>query len=353
MTPIERKIRSGLALGRRPRAQTYRLMADLLDTGIEVERALEGCYATWRSEGQKMRADILHEWLRGARRGRLGPTIAEWVPASEGMVFAAAEHVPPQTLFEAAAGVAELGGKQTAAVLKATAMPLFLFVGIFLMMFAAGGWFVPVLEQIVDPRQWDLGASLFRYVALWTYENAVLFTFALGLSGAGLWVLTVYWTGPGREKADKFPPFSFYRTVTGSAFLNVILALYRAQVDVDDRVFEQLKKAASPYARHRIEAIQMLHTRGHKALGVSMMSTGHGFPEPSLIPVIHLLEGQPDWEITLGKFVDTWILRLDELLKNRATLVNVALYLVVGVLTACGVQAMFAIITAAGDSYGF
>lgn len=352
MNKFLRQLKAMSAFGREARGETYRLLADLLETGIEVERALEGCRDTWSSQGQKARADILAAWARGAGQGRLGPTIAEWVPAAEGMVFAAADRVPPQVLFTAAAAVADLGGKQKAAVLKAVAMPIFLFGAVILMLFLAGGWFVPVLEEIVAAENWDTGAAIFRFCSLWLYNNMILFCGLAAALVATLWVLTLYWTGPGRAMADSWPPFSFYRTVTGSAFLNVILALFRAGVDVNDAVFEQLKAAASPYGRHRIGAIQNLYTRGHLPLGVSMVQAGHGFPEPSLIPVIRLLEGQPDWENKLGKFVDRWIERLETLLKNRATVVNIVLYLIVGVLTACAVQAMFSIVSAAGDSYG-
>ena len=111
----------------------------------------------------------------------------------------------------------------------------------------------------------------------------------------------VAWTGPGRTVLDRIAPFSLYRTLTGSAFLFVTMEFLAAGIDVNDRTFEALKRAASPYARHRIAAIQGHMARG-VGLGRSMVLAGHGFPDPSLVPVVAALDGAPGWERKLARF---------------------------------------------------
>ena len=93
----------------------------------------------------------------------------------------------------------------------------------------------------------------------------------------------VHWTGPGRTALDRIAPFSLYRTITGSAFLFVALEFLAAGLDLNDRAFEDLKRHASPYARHRIGAIQRGMARG-AGLGRAMALAGHGFPDPAWFP---------------------------------------------------------------------
>ena len=145
----------------------------------------------------------------------------------------------------------------------------------------------------------------------------------------------VHWTGPGRTVLDRIAPFSLYRTITGSAFLFVALEFLGAGLDLNDRAFEDLKRHASPYARHRIGAIQRGMARG-AGLGRAMALAGHGFPDPTLVPVAAALDGAPGWEDKLARFVERWVGRSEDLLKSRAAALNGALLIVVTLAMAAG-----------------
>ena len=113
-------------------------------------------------------------------------------------------------------------------------------------------------------------------------------------------------------------------TITGSAFLFVVMEFLAAGIDVNDRAFEALKRSASPYVRHRIGSIQGFMARG-AGLGRSMVLAGQGFPDPSLVPVVAALDGAPGWERKLARFVERWVGRSEELLRARAAALNGAL----------------------------
>ena len=134
--------------------------------------------------------------------------------------------------------------------------------GLVLLLWAAGGYFIPVIETVSPPEQWSEGARLFRSVSTWLHANPLTF----GGTLAGLAAITaaamVAWTGPGRTQLDRIAPFSLYRTITGSAFLFVVMEFLAAGIDVNDRAFEALKRPASPYARHRIASIQGFMAQG-------------------------------------------------------------------------------------------
>ena len=343
MTRFLQRLAAALVLGRKARADVFRMIADLLEAGFPLERALEIAERVAKEQGQAARASLLRSWRRALLEDRFAKAIAASLPASEAMIFHAYGRVDAAVLFAAAARVAEMREKQINAVWKALAMPLVLAVGLVLLLWAAGGHFIPVIETVSPPEEWGSGARLFRSVSVWLNANSLVF----GATLAGLAALVagamVAWTGPGRTLLDRIAPFSLYRTVCGSAFLFVVMEFLAAGIDVNDRAFEALKRAASPYARHRIAAIQHFMARG-SGLGRSMVLAGHGFPDPSLVPVVAALDGAPGWETKLARFVERWVGRSEALLRARAAVLNGALLIVAAVVMGSGIDAMFSIL---------
>ena len=342
-----RRIHAGLVMGRKARVDCFQTVADLLEAGFELERALD--VTAQALGGRGSRARLIGSWRRALPAGRFAEAMSSSVPAAEAMIFEAYGRVEAGRLFAAAARVADLRERQMAAVRKALAMPLLLGIALVGMLWAAGGWFVPVLEGVVPPERWGPAAGVFRAVSVWLYGNPhlfVLLTCALALPGLAA---MLFWTGPGRTALDRVAPFSLYRTVTGSAFLFVVLEFLGAGLDLNDRAFEDLKRRAGSYARHRIGAIQR-HMRRGAGLGRAMALAGHGFPDPSLVPVVAALDGVPGWEAKLSRFVARWVDRSEDLLRTRAAGLNAALLILVTLSVAAGIDAMFSILQQAGRS---
>lgn len=340
-----RRLHAGLVMGRKARVDCFRTVADLLEAGFELERALD---VTARAlAGRGGRAGLIQGWRRALPAGRFAEAMAASVPAAEAMIFEAYGRVDAARLFAAAARVAELRERQMAAVRSALAMPLLLGLALVLMLWAAGGWFVPVLEGVVPAERWGFAAGLFRAVSLWLHAHPHLFAVLFAAAVLPALAATVYWTGPGRTALDRIAPFSLYRTLAGSAFLFVALEFLGAGLDLNDRAFEDLKRRSGPYARHRIDAIQRHMVRG-AGLGRAMTLTGHGFPDPSLVPVVAALDGVPGWEGKLARFVERWVGRSEDLLRTRAAGLNAALMVLVTLIVAAGIDAMFSILQQAG-----
>ena len=343
MTRFVQRLAAGLVLGRKARVDVFRMIADLLEAGFSLERALSVAAQAAKEQGQGMRAGVIRSWRQALLEDRFAETAADALPASEAMIFHAYGKVDAGVLFAAAARVAEMRERQLNAVWKALAMPLVLAVGLVLLLWAAGGHFIPVIETVSPPEQWSMGAQVFRSVCLWLHGNTLTFGAILaGLAAVTGWAL-VAWTGPGRVLLDRIAPFSLYRTLTGSAFLFVVMEFLAAGIDVNDRAFEALKRVASPYVRHRIGSIQGFMARG-TGLGRSMVLAGHGFPDPSLVPVVAALDGAQGWERKLARFVERWVGRSEALLRARAAMLNGALLIVVAVVMASGIDAMFSIL---------
>ena len=336
-----------LALGRKARVDCFRMIADLVDADFELERALEVTIRCYADQGQALRAWVLADWRRALLANRFAETVGATVPAAEAMIFTAYGRIEAGLLFAAAARVAELRERQISAVWKALAMPLVLAVGLVVLLWGAGGYFVPVMETVVPAERWGPVAGYFRGASTWLYGNVLVFTAFVAAVIATIAVIMLYWTGPGRVFLDRVAPFSLYRTVTGSAFLFVVLEFLDAGVDLNDRAFEDLKRGASRYARHRIGTIQRRMARG-AGLGRAMALAGHGFPDPALVPVVAALDGAVGWEHKLTRFVERWVGRSEDLLKTRAAGLNGVLLVLVTVVLGASIDAMLSILQEAG-----
>ena len=335
------------AISRKARVDIYATTTDLLASGFSLERALAIAVTVAADQGKHLEARMVGHWQQALRNGRFADEITLWVPSSEAMILGAYGRVDARHLFDGAARVADLQDRQMTAVRAALAMPALLFATLAVMLWGAGGYFMPVLGDLVPADEWPAVATLFRDASLLLYGYPLVFGLALVVLASGVAAVMLTWTGPLRPLLDSIAPFSLYRTVVGSAFLFVLLEYLKAGVDLNSRTFEDLKRQASPYTRHRITAIQDLMTRGH-GLGASMIAAGHGFPDPSLAPVVAALDGIPDWETRLGCFVDRWTRRSEALLKARTAVLNALLLVLATLIAGGGIQSLFAVMDAAG-----
>ena len=242
-----RRAFAALVLGRKARVDCFRTVADLLESGFELERALDVTVRAQRGQGPSLRAGLLEGWRRALIENRFAEAMAASAPPAEAMIFQAYGRIEAALLFAAAARVADLRDRQISAVRKALAMPLTLAAGLAIMLWAAGGYFVPVLESVVPPERWGPAAGLFRAASAWLHAEPLTFCAICAAVVAAIGTAMVHWTGPGRTVLDRIAPFSLYRTITGSAFLFVALEFLAAGLDLNDRAFEDLKRHASPY----------------------------------------------------------------------------------------------------------
>ena len=166
-----RRAFAALVLGRKARVDCFRTVADLLESGFELERALDVTVRAQRGQGPSFRARLLEGWRRALIENRFAEAMAASAPPAEAMIFQAYGRIEAALLFAAAARVADLRDRQISAVRKALAMPLTLAGGLAVMLWAAGGYFVPVLESVVPPERWGPAAGLFRAASAWLHAN--------------------------------------------------------------------------------------------------------------------------------------------------------------------------------------
>lgn len=348
---VLRRIVAWLAFGRQVRIETYRLAADLIEARFDLERVLDVAVTVAGDQGQWLRKRILLRWRQALVENRFVEELRLWVPASEAMIFSAYGRVDAGVLFSAAARIASMRDRQIAAVVKAVTQPGLVAVTMLALLWGAGGWLVPSLEQTVPADRWLGLAGIFRAVSLWLYEDAAVLGLVLAGAAAALTAVTVGWTGPGRTLLDRVAPFSLYRLIVGSAFLFVAIEFLRAGQDLNEEAFARFRRSSSRYGRHRIGAIQTLMARGW-GLGTAMVQARHGFPDPALAPVAAALDGTEGWEAKLGAFVERWVERSEDMLRARTAVLNAGLLAVAAAVGAGALLALFGVMQEAARMGG-
>ena len=66
-----RRAFAALVLGRKARVDCFRTVADLLESGFELERALDVTVRAQRGQGPSLRAGLLEGWRRALIENRL------------------------------------------------------------------------------------------------------------------------------------------------------------------------------------------------------------------------------------------------------------------------------------------
>lgn len=335
-------------IGREERIAIWRLCGSLLESGFEIERVFPLVREMYALQGKRWVAARIARLEEAVKTGRLSEAVGRTASGGEALVFQAFGRTDAVAVFGAAARIAEVQDKLLVALWTNLAGPCFLVVALVGVVWGAGAFFVPQLADYYPMDGWPAWSRSAGELCLWVAREILW----IGAAAAGGLVVTVWlgavWTGAGRAAADRVAPFSWMRMVTGLAFLLTAIECVRAGLDLNDRTFAALGRGGTRYVRHRIAAIAANMNRG-LGFGQAMAATGHGFPEPQLIAVVAALEGMPQWETRLGVFCERWVERAEHLVRTRTLVFNRALLVLVGVVIAGGISALFEVLEAAGD----
>ena len=189
----------------------------------------------------------------------------EWglAPPAEAMVFEGFGRAPAAAVFCAAARIAQVQDRVAVALRTHLAGPALLVVVIALMLWAAGMWFVPALEELAPLGQWPVASRAAAEVAVAFRDNVVSIGAAFVVGSGVVGWLARNWVGRGRGVAGGFFPFSIVRLVSGLSFVLTVVEAMRAGLELDARLFRGLASGGTRYTRHRIGAIgELRHDLG-------------------------------------------------------------------------------------------
>ena len=336
-------------LGRKARVDCFRTVADLLESGFELERALDVTVRAQRGQGPSLRAGLLEGWRRALIENRFAEAMAASAPPAEAMIFQAYGRIEAALLFAAAARVADFARPaDLGRVRKALAMPLTLAPVSPSCCGRRAGISCRYWKASCRPNAGDRPPVCSAPPRLGSMPNRLYFAPSAPPSCRNR-----HGDGPlDRSRPDRARPHRPVLALPHDHRLGLPVRgarVSRRRSRSQRPRFRGSEAACLALRAHRIGAIQRGMARG-AGLGRAMALAGHGFPDPALVPVAAALDGAPGWEDKLARFVERWVGRSEDLLKARAAALNGALLIVVTLAMAAGIDAMFSVLQQAGRS---
>ena len=303
---LEKMVRR-IAFRRSVRARTWTVVADLLESGMELNRALP-MVAEIQGRGRKTLQDILGDLRSSLRTDRFAVTVTDYVPESEAMLFRRFGQASDASIFRAAATLTEVDERIAKAIRQALMWPLFLFFLIFGLLYSLGSNLFPTVETLAPVHEWPVSSQLVARLAFGVADHSLLVGVTLVLLVGAYLAIERFHAGFGREWLDRIPPFSLYRLRTGATFAFVLLENARVGHEINRAFLLNLAAGLPPYSRSRIMAIAEYADRTN--IGNAAITAGHGFPDPELNAVLRAYAGQADWVPRYARYANAWLERL-------------------------------------------
>lgn len=144
--------------------------------------------------------------------------------------------------------------KMVASIRKAMIYPVTLLVMFGGMLAGFSLTAVPVLAELMPPERWPLPGRILYFMSQLITEHGV----AIVAGIVALFILFIYslprWTGPQRQRLDRYLPYSLYRDYSGSLLLISLASMMRSGVSLRSAL-ERSLKFSSPWLRWHIRKV--------------------------------------------------------------------------------------------------
>ncbi|WP_298937690.1 type II secretion system F family protein [uncultured Ruegeria sp.] len=305
----------------RSRAETWRLVADLIDSGLMLSDALETAADVAREQRKDTVSAVLLDIREGIPRAEFEERVSRYAPGPEALLFRMVGSAESSRVVRAAMRLAVQSDTLKRAIRTALARPILMLVLVGVVFQMLGTSLYPVLAQTAPMSQWPVVAQWLGAFCIWFSANQWVLLVCIGLVIIGIRILTVRWTKAPRAFFDRFPPFSLYKMQAGIGFMFTVTELGRMGVTLNSALLEEMAADASPYLKSRIGAIaREIRTRSWSD---ALKATGHDFPARDLNAALGALSGQENWIEKFSGFLDSWIDRFDTVVKERTAILNV------------------------------
>lgn len=349
LDPLFQRRWAKLSLSGKTRARMYeRLARPIASGGMRYEDALANLYKriAFRQPDDTV-AIVLRTVLYHLSSGDdLDQGLAYFIPLNELLLIqaGAANGNVAKGLFDAANSIKR--NKAIVAVsLRATIFPVLILFAVLGCLYIMGAMLVPEFERGMPREEWTGAGVILRYLGNFTAANGFVYLSALCLA---LLVLVVFslkrWAGAGRSVADHFPPYSLYKTFTGSAWLLVLSSMSSSGQPVWQSlatIHQVAVNQGNRYVAARTSAVIKSNAKGHDSVANAMEDAGNGFPDHELIADLVLMAGNKDFNKQMSEITNDWIEDRVETVKNTAFLLEILLLILSAILLGAFMFAFF------------
>ena len=330
-----------LSFGTAARIRLWKLLIGLLEAGVELELALR---TAKQINGRRHRtvSAICDDLLAALREDRFAEVLADYLPASESLLFRQFGNTDTVELFRAAARIAEANSTVRRLILGALIKPIILFLVLIVLILVMGYQFYPTIAEMVAPERWDAGSRLMYAISRWLTAQPTLFISGTVAVVVVYRVIRDYWTGPGRTFLDRIPPWSLHRLQCGAIFLQVVAQNALVGNDITPLFLSEMAKGASRYQQSRILAIaERLRTL---PLGQAAIEAGHGFPDREVNLVLAAIGDRTGWAINLDRYIVHWMEQNERTVQAAVAVLHYGLLVLVAAVIVQAANSLYSMI---------
>lgn len=287
----------------------YRKLSGMLNMNESLPRSLERLWVVSSLNGKKPNAPeavALKEWREKLQTGiNLSEAMEGWVADRHLMLIRAGEESGALARgFQSIEFIEKSTARMSKAITGAINYPVFIFVLLFGVLWMFGLNLVDPMRKYAPDNIKEKIKDLAAVTDFVQQYGLYVFLFV------GIVVFIVIqslprWTGSIRVKFDRYPPYSWYRLWTGSAFLMSLSALLSAQTPLS-RALTILESKSTPWLRQRIFSARQEVMRG-KNLGEALQADNYGFPDDSIIMDMVILSERSDVANVLDMVSREWL----------------------------------------------
>lgn len=338
------------------RLRLYRKIAKMLANGLPLLKVLEELRDRASQGGQKPNepmAIVLEDCKRMVQNGHmLAEALAPWVPKTEQMVIMAGEQSGRlEGTLLSLTDVVLATRKIKNVIMNGLAYPIAVFSLTLVYIYLFGTRVIPQFARISNPEKWQ-GVSKSLYLMSQFVQTWMPLVIAAVVSIiVAILVSMPRWRGDLRVVADRFPPYSVYRLMTGSGFLMAFSALQFAGVTVE-KSLAKLADMSQPWLRERLDGA-LLGVKSGLNCGEALRNAGYGFPSKEVVDDLCVYAEYKGFAEALKVLADEWMEEGVERISIQMKILNgmsiVFLAIVIGWLVAgfFGIQQEIAAMTRA------
>lgn len=311
-------------------------LAKLLSNGVPILDALKSIHERRIAGGDaKDPATVaIGKWIERIRNGhRLAAAVEGWAPRDEQMLIAAGEQ--SGRLNDALLNTAEImvaKAKIRKAVIGGLLYPVVMSLVALGVLVMFSYKIIPEFAKVVPDEKWHGTARLMIDIANFTRDWLVVM---IGLAIAAIVALFMSfprWSSGFRIRIDRYPPYSIYRMLQGSAWTISLAALVSAGVRVENAV-QQLGEGAGNWLYDRTQAC-LRGMRSGLTLGDALAKSGYGFPDKEIVDDLGVYSRLSGIDQALSIIGKEWITESVEAIQGMMKAIFGVSVLVVGLLIA-------------------
>jgi len=314
------------AFKRAERIDFYRAMYLYQRAGarkLEALRKLQETYQ-WHLPAWQLLVNRLHARLLGGRRAPFRPTIClvaetgllrsnlplaealkEWLPPAECAILAAGEDSGNLVgAYQMVGRFARQQGGMWSAVIEAFAYNIVLTLAVGAILYLIADVILPSLE-VRSTTAFSPMAQVVIQAASFLHDYWIVALAIPPLLLIAVMLSLSRWKGTARIKADRWPPWSFYRRIHGALFLYSFAVLQKSGVPIQSAL-ANLAASANPYVRSRITAAMYGVRQGYN-IGKSFRAAGHDFPDWEALPVMESIGSLSGSADALIEYAENWL----------------------------------------------